>query len=114
MLKKLITRTTIAAALVGILAIGTSAAEAKTHLYLWLGIPGFPYWDGPGYYGDVYRDRVSCSQGRWIIDHRGYNLVRAIDCSPRYYHYRARKNGKWYSVRLDSRTGRITKVWRNY
>lgn len=34
MLKKLIFRTTIAAALVGLLALGTSAVEAKTHLYL--------------------------------------------------------------------------------
>jgi hypothetical protein len=114
MLRKLISRTALAVALAGFLAMGTSAAEAKTHVYLWLGMPGFPYWDGPGYYGNAYRDRLSCAHGRWIVDHRGYNSVRATDYSPRYYHYRARKNSKWYSVRLDSWTGRIMDVWRSY
>jgi hypothetical protein len=46
MLRKLISRTALAVALAGFLAMGTSAAEAKTHVYLWLGMPGFPYWDG--------------------------------------------------------------------
>jgi hypothetical protein len=69
MLEKLISRTAVAVALAGFLAMGTSTAEAKTHVDLWLGIPGFPYWNGPGYYGNVYRDRLSCSHGRWIVDH---------------------------------------------
>lgn len=100
-----------AATVAGLMALSLPAAEAKTNVGIWIGIPGFNYWNGPGYYRGVYRHRISCSEGRRIVDRRGFNSVRATDCSPRYYHYRARKGGKWYTVRFDSRTARI-RFWR--
>ena len=112
MLSKVFSRTAILAALTGMLVFGTPAPEAKADVYVYIGLPGFFYWHGPGYYGRYYRWRLSCAEGRWIVDHRGYNHVRAIDCWPRYYHYRASRGGKWYIVRLDSRTGRIVRVRR--
>ena len=109
MLKSYLSRAGIAAAVVaGFLAFGGPAAEAKTHIGIWIGIPGISYWDGPGYYRGIYRHRLSCAEGRRIVDHSGFNWVRAVDCSPRYYHYRALKSGKRYMVTLDSRTGRIS------
>jgi hypothetical protein len=110
--KSLLTRAAMAAVLTGFLALGNSPAEAKTNVHIWIGIPGFQYWNGPGHYGRIYRSRLNCGEGRWIVDHRGYNSVRATDCSPRYYHYRARRDGRWYIVRFDSRTGHIVRVRR--
>ena len=101
----------MAAAIAGVLAFSGPAAEAKTTIGIWIGLPGFGYWNGPGYYRGVYRHRLTCKEGGRIVDHRGFNSVRATDCSPRYYHYRARKHGRLYTVRLDSRTGRIS-YWR--
>jgi hypothetical protein len=109
---KLFPRATLAVAIAGFLLMGALGAEAKTHIHLWIGVPGFPYWDGPGYYGDVYRRRLSCSEGRRILGHRGYSSIRALDCSPRYYRYSVRKYTRRYVVRLDSLTGRIVQVRR--
>jgi len=112
MLSKLFSRTAILAALTGILVFGTPVPEAKAHVDIYIGLPGIEYWRGPGYYGRYYRWRLSCAEGRRIVDRRGYNNVRAIDCWPRYYHYRATRAGIWYIVRFDSRTGRIVRVRR--
>ena len=117
MLDKLFSKTGLGAALIaGVLSVGAltvtpNVAEAKTHIGIWIGIPGFDYWRGPGYYHGRYRHRLSCSEGRRIVDRRGFNSVTAIDCRPRYYHYRARKSGRWYTVRFDSLTARMT-YWR--
>lgn len=110
MFKRLLSRAALAAVVVGALAMGASTAQAKTNIHIWIGIPGFTYWDGPGYYGGVYRHRLTCGEGRWIVDHRRFNLVRAIDCWPRTYHYRALRYGQWYIVGVDSWTGRIVSV----
>ena len=110
---RLFSRALLAVATTGFLFAGASGVEAKTHIHLWIGIPGFPYWNGTGYYGDGYRRRLSCLEGLRIVSHRGYRSIRAIDCSPRYYHYRVRKNAKRYVVRLDSLTGRVVQVRRN-
>lgn len=111
MFKTSMARVAMAAVLGGFLSLGlaSSPVEAKTTIRIWIGIPGLYYWNGPGYYGKVYRGRLTCWEGRWIVDHSGYNSVKATDCSPRYYHYRARAGGVWYSVRLDSRTGHIVR-----
>lgn len=113
MLAKLFSKAGLAAALVaGVMAIGAPApAEAKAKINIWIGLPGFGYWTGPGYYRGHYRHRLSCHEGRRIVDHRGFNAVRATDCKLRYYHYRAKRKGHWYTVRLDSVTGHMT-YWR--
>ena len=112
MLSKIFSRTAILAMLTGILVFGSPAAEAKTSIQIYIGLPGITYWYGPGYYGRYYRSRLTCAEGRRIVDRRNYNNVRAIECWPRYYHYRATRAGIWYIVRFDSRTGRIVRVRR--
>jgi hypothetical protein len=108
MFKSLLPRSAlVAAVLAGALAISAPAAEAKTRINIWIGIPGISYWHGPGHYNGRYRSRLTCTEGRRIVDHSGFNSVRATDCSPRNYHYRARRAGHWYIVRLDSRSGHI-------
>jgi hypothetical protein len=100
--------------------------------------PGFSHWDYPGfypgYYPDYYDDYydfrpiyrrhfyrpyyrhdwsyISCSSGRRFVDRNGYNSVRTTDCSPRYYHYRARKNGVWFNIQLDSWSGHMRRTRR--
>lgn len=108
MLKTFFSRAGLAAALLaGAMAIGSPApAEAKVNI--WIGLPGFGYWTGPGYYRGYYRHRLSCAEGRRIVDHRGFNSVRATDCTPRFYHYKARRHGRWYTVSLDSVTGNMS------
>lgn len=95
-----------AAVAIGCLALlaNGSAAEAKVKVYI--GIGDFS-WTGPGYYGGRYRDYLSCGEGRWIVDRSGYNNVRPIDCSPRFYAYRAKRKGNWWRVRVDARDGVI-------
>ena len=44
-----------AAAVAGVMALSLPAAEAKTNIGIWIGVPGFTYWNGPGYYRGVYR-----------------------------------------------------------
>ena len=107
MFKSLLSRSALAAVVVAsALAISPPAAKAHTKVNIWIGLPGFTYWRGPGRYNGRYRDRLTCGEGRRIVDHSGYNSVSATDCVPRNYHYRARKNGLWYIIRLDARTGR--------
>ncbi len=113
MFKKLFSRSALAvAAVAGALSFSPPAANADTNIRIWLGFPGLTYWNGPGYYRGIYRHRLTCNEGRHVVDIRGFNRVRATDCTPRYYHYRAWRNGHRYTVRLDSRTGRMT-FWRS-
>jgi hypothetical protein len=58
------------------------------------------------------RSYISCSNGRRLVDRSGYNSVRAIDCSPRHYHFRARKNGVWFNIQLDSWSGHMKRTRR--
>jgi len=86
------------------LLAGGGPALAKVKIYI--GVGDFS-WIGPGYYGGKYREFLSCGEGRWIVSNRGYNGVRPIDCSPRFYRYEARRKGKFWRLRLDARTGEI-------
>ncbi len=64
-----------------------------------------PYWAGETYGVQSYR--VSCGEGRSIVDENGYNRVRAIECGGRTFTYLGRRNGDTFKVFLNSRTGRI-------
>jgi hypothetical protein len=110
MMKKLLSRAGLAAGLVAGLLVfgGTGVAEAKTTIGIYIGIPGFNYWNGPGYYSGRYRDRLSCSEGRRVVDRSGFYFVRSTDCVPRVYHYTALRRGRWYVVSIDSVTGRLS------
>ena len=65
-----------------------------------------PYWTLP-IYG---LGRVSCGEGRAIVDDSGFNRVRTIECSGGTYTYAARRQGDSYRVSLNSRTGEIVRV----
>lgn len=64
-----------------------------------------PYWAGETYGVQSYR--VSCREGRSIVDDSGYNRVRAIECGGGTFTYLGRRNGDTFKVFLNSRTGRI-------
>jgi hypothetical protein len=110
MLKSVIKRTMLAAGLLGTLAMAAPPSEAKTSVQIWI---GNGYWNGPGYYHGHYRHRVSCWEGAAIVDHSGYSWVRAIDCHPRYYLYKANRRGARFIVKLDSRWGNIISATRD-
>ena len=63
-----------------------------------------PYWMGPVF------SRVSCGEGRAIVNDSGFNRVRTIECSGRNYTYAARRHGDTFRVALNSRTGEIVSV----
>ena len=62
-------------------------------------------------YGGFYGRNITCRQG-WRIVERRFNHVRARDCKGSRFDYSGRRNGKWYIIGVDSRTGRITEVRR--
>jgi len=64
-----------------------------------------PYWMGDYYGAQSYR--VSCGEGRNIVDDNGYSRVRTIECGGGTFTYLGRRNGDTFKVFLNSRTGRI-------
>jgi hypothetical protein len=108
--KKFLVSVTMAAAVAGAMFVATPKAEAEVNVGIWI---GSGYWNGPGYYHGHYRHWVTCGEGRWIVDRNGYYNVRAIDCQPRFYHYRAKRHGRHYIVTVDARRGHITGVTRD-
>jgi len=64
-----------------------------------------PYWMGDSYGIQAYR--VSCGQGRRIVDDSGYNRVRTIECGGGTFTYMGRRDGDTFRIFLNSRTGRI-------
>ena len=64
-----------------------------------------PYWMGDSYGIQAYR--VSCGQGRRIVDDSGYNRVRTIECGGGTFTYMGRRNGDTFKIFLNSRSGRI-------
>jgi len=65
-----------------------------------------PYWT-VGIYGNP---RISCGEGRSIVDDSGFYRVRVIECSGRNFTYAASRHGNPYRVVLNSRTGDIVSV----
>jgi hypothetical protein len=63
-----------------------------------------PYWTLPVY------SRVSCGEGRAIVNDSGFYRVRTIECSGRNYTYAARRHGDVFRIALNSRTGEIVSV----
>ena len=66
-----------------------------------------PYWDMPVV---VIGNRVSCREGRNIVDDSGFNRVRTVECSGRNYTYTGRRHGDMFRIVLNSRSGRIVSV----
>ena len=75
MLKKLLTKVAVAAAVASALVVASPvASEAKTSVKIFIGTG---YWTGPGIYGGRYRDKMSCWEGAYIVDHSQARLLVA-------------------------------------
>jgi len=56
--------------------------------------------------------RISCSQGERLLRNRGYRDIRRIDCSGRFFIYRAwRGNSRW-EIAIRASNGRVVDVIR--
>jgi hypothetical protein len=113
-----------AAALAATMTFALPAQEAKADVDVDIGIGFFPspgygygfddygYQDsdyGLGYYPDHRPHRISCGQGRRIVDRSGFRRVNPIDCELPGYRYTAWKRGQKFMVRVNGR-GDITGV----
>ncbi|MGE0005786.1 MAG: hypothetical protein AB7S92_09355 [Parvibaculaceae bacterium] len=93
---------------------GMNAAEAKTKVNIYLGLPHYSYQVGPDY---VYRKghgwyrpaRMSCSQARRLVAKHGYRNVVARNCNGATYVFRGVRNHRAAVIYVNARTG---KVWR--
>jgi hypothetical protein len=114
-----------------------SPAEAKTKIIIGIGTPGYGYGYGNNYcynhprrcggwaprphyylcaappsglrlydYAPV-RHKLSCGAARNLVDHSGFNKVKATECNGKVYTFRASKKGHRYVVKVNSVTGRI-------
>ena len=114
----------LASAFAAALAMGLPvAAEAKTNVQIYLGMPHYGYQVGPdyryrdgygwyrpmGYYGDYNRGRLSCGEARRIVRNNGFRNVATIECNGRTYTFEATRRGRDVTVFVNSRNGRI---WR--
>lgn len=110
-------------------------AEAKTKVVISIGTPGFGYGSSycyhhprrcgywtprphyyyvprhrPIYYYDDYepiRRKLSCGAARNLVDHSGFNKVRASECRGKVYTFTASRKGHRFVVKVNSLTGRI-------
>jgi hypothetical protein len=111
-----------AAAVVMALALPT-AADAKTKVKVFLGVPYYDYQYGPDYrfregygwyrYSDYNngfnRGRLSCGEAKWRVRNSGFRNVSTIECNGRTYTFEATRRGRDVTVFVNSRTG---DVWR--
>jgi hypothetical protein len=121
--KTIIAATALVAAFVAFQPV--QEAEAKVNLHIGIGVPGYyggGYY-GPGYYEpDYYVPRrryrprpryvrkLSCRQARRIVARHRYHNIRAVDCGGVRYGFHAKRNGRWYRMRMNARTGHIYSV----
>ena len=54
--------------------------------------------------------RISCRQGKRIVENRGFHRVQPRDCEGREYAYFGRKHGDSFIITLSSRRGRIIDI----
>ena len=111
-----------AAAVVMAFALPT-AADAKTKVKVFLGVPYYDYQYGPDYrfregygwyqYGDYNdgfnRGRLSCGEARRIVRNNGFRNVATIECNGRMYTFEATRHGRDVTVFVNSRNGRISR-----
>jgi hypothetical protein len=109
----------------GAIAIAPEAeAHSRTGFSIHFGVPfygyrvgpGWRYYDGYGWYDygryghfQPYRNRLTCSQARRLVNRR-YDDVRVRECNGRVYTFRAEtRRGNRIIVYVNSRTGAM---WR--
>ena len=102
------------------LAVGLpAAAEAKTNVKIYFGVPHYSYRVGPDYrfrdgYGwyrssAIHRGRLSCGDAKRRVRNSGFRNVSTIECQGRTYTFEATRRGRDVTVYVNSRTG---EVWR--
>ena len=119
----------LASAVVATLALAMpTAADAKTSVQFFFGMPHYGYQVGPdyrfrdgyGWYQDTRyynnyryynnnRGRLSCGEARRIVRNSGFRNVDTIECNGRTYTFEATRRGRDVTVFVNSRNGRI---WR--
>lgn len=117
----------LAAAAAAVMAFMPIAADAKTNVKVYFGVPFYDYQYGPDYrYYDGYgwydhehygyfqprvtfRGRLSCREARRIVRNSGFRNVETIECNGRTYTFEATRRGRDVTVYVNSRNGRI---WR--
>jgi len=99
------------------------AADAKTNVQIYFGVPHYGYQVGPDYryrqgygwyqdsgYNNYNRGRLSCGDARRVVRNSGYRNVSTIECQGRTYTFEATRRGRDVTVFVNSRNGRI---WRS-
>ena len=103
----MITKTTIAAALIALTSLAAVPAKALT-VEFGFGGPNMGWSDGyQGQHGDRFRHRLSPQEIRWILRDRGYRNIRFFDDHGPVYQLRARKHGETYFLVVSARSGEI-------
>ncbi len=99
-------------------------AEAGSRFFLDDGIPG----GHDGYYEPSfsssfdrggYRDqptvysprRSSCNPARVSVRDEGYETIRTIECRGPNFTFHAKREGRWWKVKVRARNGRIRQVY---
>lgn len=109
----------LASALAAAVVLGLPlAAEAKTNVQVYLGMPHYSYQVGPdymfrpghGWYRPVgMHGRLSCGEARNRVRNSGFRNVSTIECQGRTYTFEATRHGRDMTIYVNSRTGA---VWR--
>ena len=97
-----------------------TAADAKTNVQIFFGMPHYSYQVGPDYvYRDGYgwyrpvgvfgRARLSCGEAKWHVRNHGFRNVATIECQGRTYTFRARRGDNRFIIYVNARTGAL---WR--
>jgi hypothetical protein len=58
---------------------------------------------------------ISCSQGERLLRFRGFRDIRRVDCTGRFFVYRAWRGGSRFEIAIRSRDGRVVdkrRLWR--
>jgi hypothetical protein len=58
---------------------------------------------------------ISCGQGERFLRLRGYRDIRRVDCTGRFFVYRAWRGGSRFEIAIRSRDGRVVdkrRLWR--
>jgi len=131
----MIAKSLIAAlALAGSLASVFPATEAKADVDVDIAIgvggydPAYDGWYDEDYGGRYYERRhyrprhyddydeevtvyISCGEGKRLLRRLGYRDVRTENCRAPNYRYEARRNGRWFEIRMDT-SGDINRIRR--
>ena len=117
----MLTKTTIAAALIALTSLTAVPAQALTVDFNFGG-PGYGWggsgygWNGGQYQGwsgdysdhrDHFRHRLSRQEVRWMLRERGYRNIRFVDDHGPVYELRARRHGDTYYLVVSARSGEI-------